>query len=306
MRFAVVGPGAIGGLMGGLLVSAGFDTTFVGREGTRARQIQERGLRIRGACGELDLKPKFTTSVDSLEPMDLVLTTVKAYDTEGAIRMHESLFRRARQIVSLQNGIGNVEKIELIAPRRVLAASTTYAAYIDGEGIIHASSRGELLVGEMTGEVSQRAQDVAGLLGMARILSRPVADMHSVLFLKLGVNCAINPITAFLQVPNGEISLRRDLHPLISAIAEEVSQVAAAEGIRMDATMLALRTCQVAEMTRKNHSSMMKDVALGRRTEIESINGAIVRLGLRHSIPTPVNQALYELIHSLPHPSNPA
>jgi len=300
MRITVIGPGAIGSVFGGRLAAAGHAVTLIARPGLRADMLLRDGLRLTGLGGDVAFPLPVLFDAGDAPPAELVLITVKAYDTVEAIRKHRSAIGPQTMVVSLQNGVGNVEAIvEAVPPAQVLAATTTMGAYIQEDGAVCIAGEGDTAIGEWEGGLSERASRLAGAFAAAGLKAEATDDVRRLLFAKLAVNCAINPLTALVRAPNGVVADRPELAALVRPIVSEVVAVARAEGVTLDEEALAERALAVARATRANRSSMFKDALAGRRTEIDAISGAVAALGLKHGLPTPCNAILAALVASL-------
>ncbi len=301
MRVAIVGPGAVGSMIGGYLTLGGLEVVFVGRPGKRVENLQRDGLRIQGVRGSHTSPLRVVTDAKQAGEVDVAIVTVKAYDTAQAVRQHRVLFGERTTAISLQNGIGNAETLaEVLDPTQVMAATTTMGGYLDSAGVLHHAGEGETFIGDWQGGFSARLTRVAEAFTQAGVLFKPVDDVRSILFSKLAVNCGINPFTALLRLKNGALLDRPDLLVVCDAAVREVSAVAQAEGMALDADSLVARTREVMRLTAENHSSMYQDVTARRRTEIDAICGAVARLGERNGVPTPVNRTLAALVNALP------
>ena len=300
MRFVIIGPGAIGRLVGGMLSSGGVDVRFLARSRRRADELSARPLRIVGPKGDIEVDLIVEASADRIKATEVVLVTVKAYDTAAAIRQHRAAVGDNTLVVSLQNGIGNAETLaEAVPEEQVLAASTTLGAFFDEGGVLHQVGEGRTLLGELAGGLSERVRRIAAVMNAAGVAVKPVDDIQTVLFTKLALNCAINPLTALLRIPNGELGGQSDLKALAEEIVKEVATVAAAVNVRLDAEALFSQTIEVCRLTAKNRNSMLKDVLAERQTEVDAINGAVCGLGEKYGIPTPVNATLARLIGAM-------
>ncbi|MEM2924579.1 MAG: 2-dehydropantoate 2-reductase [Methanocellales archaeon] len=292
MQIAVMGAGAIGSLFGALLAREGYDVTLIGRE-AHVKAILERGLRVSG-LEEFNIRIKaFTRAVEA----DLFLFTVKSYDTEQAARAIPVGGKTV--VLTLQNGIGNEEIIaSVVGVERVISGKTSYGSTLVEPGHIRYTGAGETIVGELDGRVTERVRAIAELFNSAGIKTSIARDMRMKIWEKLIINAGINAITAITGLKNGEILKFEELKELMRLAIEEAVAVARASGIAIRDDMVE-RTEAVARATAENQSSMLQDVKRGKRTEIEAINGAIVKLGERYGIPTPVNRALTALVKGI-------
>ncbi len=292
MQIAVMGAGAIGSLFGALLARAGYDVTLIGRE-AHVRAIEERGLRVSG-LEEFNIKLKATTQAVEAE---LFLFTVKSYDTEQAARAIP--LGEKTVILTLQNGIGNEEIIaSIVGIERVISGKTSYGSTLLEPGHIRYTGKGETVIGELDGGVTQRIKAIAELLNSAGIKTSIAIDIKTKIWEKLIINAGINAITAITGLKNGEILKFEELKALVKLAVEEAVAVAIASGIVIKEDMVE-RTIAVAQATAENQSSMLQDVKKGKKTEINAINGAIVRYGEKYGIPTPVNRVLTALVKGI-------
>lgn len=299
MKVAIIGAGAVGSLFGAYMTGGGLDVTFVERDDGRVKLLKREGLNITGKRGELSVAPQITTRADDLRRVDVVFVCVKSYHTRQAIRDHRCLVRENTMLVSLQNGVGNIEILmEEAGDAHVLGASTTMGAYLDEGGIVHHTGEGDTYIGDPKGP-NPKVEQLAEALSESGLSFLPSGDINGILFTKLAVNCAINPLTALIRVPNGEVAAQATLQNLARTAVKEVVAIARAKGMALDDDQIFERALEVARMTANNRSSMLKDVLDNRHTEIDAICAAVVRMGKEHGIETPVNCCLADLITAL-------
>ncbi len=267
------------------------EVTLVART-AHADAIRRDGLRITGRTN-IVAHPAAVAEVPQ-EPPDLVFVTTKAYDTIAAADALRAFWRRCT-FVTLQNGLGNAE---LLAARsdRVIAGTTTHGVTFVGPGEVVHAGVGETLVGPFAGTTRADADQVAGLLVDAGIATHAVDDPRPELWAKAVVNAAINPLTAVLQRPNGELVRHEDLRGLLDRLTREGVAAAGGAGVDLDPDGIAAKAAEVATRTAENRSSMLQDVERGRRTEVEAITGALLRSASR---PLPYNERMYALVRGL-------
>lgn len=304
MRILVFGAGAIGSLLGGLL-SIENDVTLVARK-AHADAINRRGLRISGLTNRLAHPTAATEVPVDFRPLpDIIFVTTKAYDTAAAADALRAFWRQSA-FVTLQNGLGNAEALAADA-ERVVAGTTTHGVTFVAPGeVVHAGA-GDTLVGPFAHATRADAKRIADALTAAGISTRVVDDVRRELWAKAVVNAAINPLTAVLRRPNGELVRNADLRALLQQAAREGALAANAAGVDLDPEALAAKAVEVATRTAENRSSMLQDVERGRRTEIEAITGALLRAAGPKGPPLPTQTTLYALVRglerSLPTPS---
>ncbi len=298
--FSIIGPGAIGTLVGAYLLESGQEVVFIGRRGGRAERLEREGIRVTGLRGEISRNARVVYDSKAGADADFVLVAVKSYDTAAVMAGFASVAWENARFVSLQNGIGNAETIaRTVRPERVLIASLTFGAYIDEDGTVHHAGEGDALVGGLKESSFADAERLAGLFQRAGIAVRAEKDIRPVLYTKLAVNCAINPLTALLQVPNGMLQGSDSISAMMKDAVREVVRVADACNISLEFQHVLDIVREVAARTAANRSSMLKDVLEGRRTEIDAICGEVSRLGRENGIDTPVNTSLYRLVKAL-------
>ncbi len=291
MEIVVFGAGSLGSLLGGLLASE-HRVTLVGRD-PHVSAIRSEGLSITGTFDRTET-PDATTDGTGLAA-DLVIVTVKSFDTENAARtLATGEFDVA---LSVQNGIGNEETLSEYLDCPVLAGTATYGARLDEPGNVNCTGLGELTLGARNGGVSSVANDVVRAFTTAGIDASAVPDMPRQLWEKLAVNAGINPVTALSRLRNGALS-EGTAGQTARIAAIETARVARAEGVDLTDETVRSRIDSVIDATARNHSSMYQDVLAGRRTEIDSINGAILERAEANGNDVPVNRTLTALIRA--------
>lgn len=296
-KIMVMGAGALGSLFGGLVANAGYDVTLVARE-WHVAAIRKHGLRISGLT-EITVDVKAVTSPEAAEPPDIVLFTVKSYDTETAAKQLKPCIHEETAVVSLQNGLGNEERLsEILGAEHVLGGVTSYGALLKEPGHVAHTGVGDTFIGELDGEISKRALRICEILNDGGIKAEAVADVRKKIWEKLIVNAAINPITAIARVRN-EGLLHGELRWLMEATAREAASVARCAGVNIDVEAAVKKAVEVATKTGKNESSMLQDIKRGKRTEIDAISGEIVKLAEKFGIEAPINKTLHALVKNM-------
>jgi len=270
VKFGIIGLGAVGSLLAYFLNQAGYVPHVV----TRSRR-ERYVLKWGGEAYVLQV-----ALGDKLPPVDYTLVAVKAYDTEAVVN-------KIRGVpIVFQNGIGGLELIKERLGVGFGAVVTYGVARV--EGVAEVRGVGEIVL-------PREAGDVADALAAGGARVRVVEDIEPVRWLKLAVNAAINPITALLRAKNGVVVENPHAKSLATEAAREAGKVAETVGVRLPADPVE-EMLRVAEATRDNVSSMLQDLSQCRRTEVDYINGAVVRLGERRGVGTPVNKALWALV----------
>jgi 2-dehydropantoate 2-reductase len=300
LRIAVVGAGAIGCLFGGRLYGAGHVVFLIHHKRSVAASIEKKGVSIRELSGKVVRSHVQTrTRLSRADKPDLVLVTVKAYDSKAVALLLKKSSIRIVPVLSLQNGLGNVEELaRQLGADSIIAGTTTEGAMTIGPGEVIHTGRGMTWVGEMNGKVSDRCLAVERAFrnaGFSTIISN---NIKGVLWAKAIVNSAINPISAIAHVRNGDVRRIPELRRIASKAVDEGIAVARASGILLKPSPKSL-LAKVLAQTPRNKSSMLQDVEAGRKTEIRQLNGSISRLGNLVGVSTPFNDLLTKLVLAL-------
>ena len=291
MHIVVFGAGSLGSLLGGLLARA-HDVTLVGRE-PHVGAIEQSGLEIRGEV-EAHVRPRAHT--DPATSADLAVVTVKAGATETAADALADCDLDA--CLSLQNGMGNEATLaaELSCP--VLAGTCTYGARLAGPGEVECTGIGEVVLGPREGGESELADRVGRAFDESSTETVVAADMPRRLWEKLAVNAAINAATALARVQNGAL-IDGPAEGVAKRAARETAAVAREQGVNLDGDEAVAAARAVARDTAGNTSSMRQDVEAGRRTEIDAINGFVLKRA--RAVDVPVNRTLTALVRAWEH-----
>lgn len=291
----VVGPGAMGCLHAAMLAEAGIRTGLLDHRPGRAERINQRGIILERGGQELTVPVPCSADAADFAPARLALLLVKAYDTEEATRHALPAIGDDGGVLTLQNGLGNYERIAEIVPQaRVLAGTSTFGATLLGEGHVREAGRGFVQLGSPTGN-HRRAREAARYLKSAGIECEPASSVDEVLWAKAMVNAAINPLTALTGLRNGRLVEIDSLRELMNAVTVEVSDIARSCGIFVREGIVQMVEGICAE-TGDNRSSMLQDISAGRRTEIDFINGEIARRAEERGLEAPLCRMLTTLV----------
>ncbi|NQU38978.1 MAG: 2-dehydropantoate 2-reductase [Lentisphaerae bacterium] len=295
----IVGPGAIGGLLACRLQSAGVPVALLDHDHARAVRLNTAGLHLLGDEGERVYPIPVTAHPDGVRPPTWLVLCVKRFQTRAALTSARPLIARHTTIVSLQNGMGEEEAMLAAAdPHRVLCAVTAMGATRQAEDRWQQAGHGITNVSAWRPEAEPRAEAFVMLLARAGIDALYHPNAVGMLWSKLIINAAINPVSALAGQPNGAILEHPGLRATAHSAAREGVAVAEALGITLDYPDVIQRVDEVCAATATNRSSMLQDMTRHRPTEIDSINGTIVRHGCATSIPIPVNAQLVTDINS--------
>lgn len=300
MKTAIVGPGAMGCLFAALLTEAGHPVWLLDRSAERARRMAQAGLRVEGLGGTRRVPASATTDPVEIGVADLVFICVKAYDTAAAARAAIPLLGAHTRVVSLQNGLGNLEAIaRAAAPHQIAGGATAHGATLLEIGSIRHAGQGDTVIGRMDGRVDDGLLRLAELLSAANIQTSISRDIEAAIWSKLVVNAAINPLTALTRRPNGHLGRDPDTRRLVDLVASEAERIVSAAGIQLGYPDIRAQVYAVCEATGENNSSMLQDVLRGRRTEIDAINGALVHRARTLNVAAPVNEMLTHLVKTM-------
>lgn len=285
----VLGAGAIGSVVGGFL-SKKNNVKIVGSK-THVQAVKSKGLSITGDVDEI-IQLKADTRIRAIPKKALIILTTKAYDSAKAIKMIKNLLRKDTIILILQNGLGNEEAVrEVIGNKNeILRMVTTMAAEFFEPGKVRFWN-GETLI-----EHTEDGEEIAEIFNRCRLKTRLTKDISREIWIKLTVNCVVNPLSALFHVRNPELA-SDSLRSIRHGIMKECFEVAKAEG--MPPIEDQQGTVNRRVFSKPNFSSMCQDIVKGKRTEIDFLNGKIVELGKKHHISTPINETLTSLIRFL-------
>jgi len=292
---AVVGAGAVGGYFGGLLARAGAPVTMIGRPAF-VEAVNKNGLSLDTLQFQENVRVRTSTEISAAAGAEIILFCVKTTDNAATASQLAPLLGPGAVVVSLQNGVDNVEQIRAAANLEVLPAVVYVAASVPEPGKIKHVGRGDLTLGPKT----ERTEHLAAIFTRAEIPCRITENIAGELWTKLLWNCALNAISALGRVKYGQIAASGDALKVVQSLVEEVFAVATAAGIRLvgveDPSAAFAGACKIATQMSAALSSTAQDMVCGKRTEIDSLNGYISRRGGELGVPTPVNHALYTMI----------
>ncbi|MCX7571594.1 2-dehydropantoate 2-reductase [Tumebacillus sp. DT12] len=297
-RIAIIGAGAIGRMLAWTLRQGGQEAVLICRRTEQAAALKKQGLLFYETDGtehRVEVEAVTWDTSDRLPAVDGAILTVKSYDTSAA---GELLRVRLPDVpvLSMQNGLGNGERlVELVPPEQIALGLTTHGATADGETSVYYKGRGRTVIGDFLAATTE-----SGAKWWAELFTgcgHPVTvadDIRTEVWRKAMVNIGINPMTALHGLKNGELPLRTDLLAVSRSLVEEAERVAAAAGVALHDSFA--RVLDVCRTTAGNRSSMLQDLERGRKTEIDAMCGEIVRLGKEHGVPTPCNERVYQQV----------
>ena len=291
MKIAVMGAGAVGCYFGGLLARAGHDVVLVARP-AHVQAIRSHGLRLQTRTFDAQVPLRASTEASAVHGAECVLVCVKSSDSVRAAQAMAPHLDPGAAVFSLQNGVDNAERLQTVLERPVAAAVVYVATEMAGPGHVRHHGRGELVLAP-----SPASSVLAAALAAAGVPVQVSDNVAGALWAKLVLNCAYNAISALTGLSYGPIvhNAELDTAATLADVVRECQAVAAASGIALPGTLLQDVLGLAATMP-SQHSSTAQDLARGRRSEIDHLNGFIVRRGEALGIATPTNRLLYTLV----------
>lgn len=291
MKVGVMGAGAVGCYYGAMLARAGHEVRLVARS-AHVEAVLKDGLRLE--TGAFDERVRVQASLEPgiLQGTDLVLFSVKSTDTESAGRAMAPFLGKA-SILSLQNGVDNAERLSATLKRDVIPAVVYVATEMAGPGHVRHNGRGELVIG-----TSAASDGIAKVCNAAGVPVQVSDNVIGALWAKLIVNCAYNALSAITQLPYGKLVQNEGVPAVMRDVVDECLSVAKALGITVPGDMHDA-TPRIAQTMPAQYSSTAQDLARGKPTEIDYLNGFVVRKGEPLGIPTPANRVLHALVRAL-------
>ena len=297
LRVAVIGAGGVGGYLGSRLAAGGADVSYVAR-GQHLAALRERGLTIVAADGTSTTAPVHATDDPAdIGPVDLVVFTVKSYDTESAARTLPPLIGQGTAVVSLQNGIDNEAKIAaFVGTEHVLGGAAYILASIQAPGVIRSGSA-RIVVGELVpGPPSERVQRIVAAASAGGVGAAAAEDVRLAKWEKYVLLVAFSAVSAGTQLPLGDIRRSSAAVDMLRAIATEAWSVGRAIGVPLRDGLVDERVALVLQQADDEGTSLRHDLLHGRRMEVDALQGTLSRLGRETGVPTPWTDAAYAIL----------
>jgi 2-dehydropantoate 2-reductase len=294
-KVAVVGAGAVGGYFGGMLARAGAPVVMIGRPAF-VHAAKQNGLALYTLAFNETVKVEAASEIDAACGADIVLFCVKTTDTAETSRALKPLLAPEAIVVSMQNGVDNVEQIRAASGIAALGSVVYVAASVPQPGTVKHVGRGDLVVGPR----NERTERVAAVFERAGVGCKISDNIEGELWTKLIWNCAFNAVSGLARARYGNIAGNEDAWRVVHDVVQEVVDVARAANVRLvgiDDVKVAVAGAQkIAQQMPEAMSSTGQDMMRGKRTEIDSLNGYIARRGAQLGVPTPVNRTLWALV----------
>ena len=301
MKIAIVGPGAMGCLFAALLsrVKDRHEIWLLDKISERAKELNKKGILVEG-ISRIKVNPGVTDDANKIGPCELVIIFTKSYDTEKALRSIKPLLTDETNVLSLQNGLGNIEAIaDCVGEDMSIGGVTSYGATLLGIGKVRHAGKGETIIGKPTGKVFKDLRQVARLFNEAGIPVKVSKEIRSAIWSKLVINVGINALCAICRLPNGALLHYEGTRELLKQAALEAVKVAKRKRIKLSYDDPLQKVESISASTSDNICSMLQDVLRRKQTEIDYINGAIIRQGRSCGVKTPINDTLVQLVKSI-------
>jgi len=294
-RIAVVGAGAVGGYFGGMFARAGAPIVLIGRRHF-ADAVNSNGLVLDKSEGQERIRVSATTEMSAIRGCSLILFSVKANDTAETAKQIAPFLQPDATVVCLQNGVDNADRVRAATNVVTVPAVVYVAVSVPEFGRVKHLARGDLIIGPL----SERTTEVANVFNRAAISCRISENIEGELWVKLLCNCALNAISALGHARYGQIVQSGDAKQLMQDVVDEVLAVARAAGVVLpgvdDRESGMAAAMKIATQMADAFSSTAQDLNRGRPTEIDALNGYIVRQGAALAVPVPINRALVTLV----------
>jgi 2-dehydropantoate 2-reductase len=303
IKMAIVGAGALGGTFGALLASAGFDVTMIEIDKRRVEAIKKNGIVLNMPDGTVKkVKVKITDNPKEAGIMDIIQISVKGYHTHSAANMALPMVGENTYVMSVQNGIGNLEIIaNVVGKEKVIGGVTAHSAMpVSLYEINYAGGMGGVWIGRYDGTKDERLKEIAELLTKAGFQVDIIeGDVEVPVWRKLLANVSCNAVAALTGFTGNQLLGCEHTRELIIKLAEETAEVAKAKGLEFEELKFAgAFVLKALSGVKDNKISMLQDVEAKRRTEIDTLNGAICREGAKYGVATPYNETITLLIKS--------
>jgi len=300
MKIVVVGSGAMGCLFAAFLSKSKEEIWLLDKNKEKAAKINECGISLEGVSGFWQAKVKTTVNLADIGKADLILICVKSFHTKLAVEQIKPLLGEETKILTLQNGMGNIEVIaEIAGEERVIAGVTNEGATLIDSGKIRHAGRGETIIGMVNGKTPVEIRSIREIFNKVGFETKMSRDIKSLVWSKLIINVGINALTAITRLPNGKLPEFEGTKRILRDAVTEATRIAKRKRIKLIYDDPLAKVEAVCEGTSTNLSSMLQDVLRKKRTEIDFINGVIVRFGQELGIPVPTNKLLVDLVKTI-------
>ena len=301
MRTLIVGAGSLGCVFAALFKEGGADVTLFEINEEKAELIAKGGLVIRdGNLVDRKVLVPCVSDIEAAPPPDLILVLVKAYHTERAAREIRFVMGPETKVLTLQNGLGHIEVLAKHLPKERLFAGITYMSALQlSEGHVHHTGNGLTIIAPVLEKSMAGAMELARYFNDHGISAGATSDLDANCWKKLIVNSAINPLTTIYRIPNGALPKKPEAVRDMAALVIEGVAVAQKVGVPLNYGEMWAAVLETCRQTAENRSSMLMDVESGRPTEIDAINGSIIRIGETYGVDTPTHMRMLKQVTAI-------
>jgi 2-dehydropantoate 2-reductase len=300
MKIVIVGPGALGSLLAAFLSKSKEEIWILDKDEARAAKIDQQGISIEGVSGNWQARLKATSKTQDIGSADLVIISVKSYDTRKAMLDAKPLVLDNTRVLTMQNGLGNIEIIsELVGTEKVIGGVTNLGSTLLDIGHIRHAGKGESIIGRIDGKIPVEMRSIREVFNKVGLQTRISRDIKSLLWSKLIINVGINALTAITRLPNGRLIESEWTRRILRDAVTEATRIAKRKRIKLIYDDPLAKVEAVCEATSTNISSMLQDVLKKKRTEIDFINGVIVRQAQELGVAAAVNSMLVDLVKTI-------
>jgi len=300
MKIVVVGAGAMGSLFAAFLTKSKEDVWLLDKHKDTVQALNQNGITVEDAKGNFCAKVKAAHLAQDVGKIGLAIICVKSFHTKQAIEQIKPALTPDSKILTLQNGIGNIEIIgELLGDDKVIGGVTSEGSTWLETGAIRHGGSGETIIGSLDGKTPVEMRQIRETFNKIGFETKMSRDIKGLLWSKLIINAGINALSALTRIPNGKLIEFEGTRKILRDAVTEATRIAKRKRIKLTYDDPLAKVEAVCESTSANLSSMLQDILRKKRTEIDFINGVIVRLGQELSIPVPVNAMLVNLIKSI-------
>jgi 2-dehydropantoate 2-reductase len=301
VKVAVLGSGGLGGYFGALLARAGQDVTFIAR-GKHLQALREKGWQVHSVNGDFTVQPtQATDRPEEIGQVDLVLFAVKTYHIDEALRSLPPLVGPATTVLTTQNGVDAADRAAAaVGPQAVLPGAVWIVSEVESPGVIRQLSPfRRIAFGERDGRISARAQAILEALQLAGAQAEISPDILKTIWTKYLFIASFSGVSSVVRLPAGGVKACPETMDLVRQAMGEVEAVARAKGIALDADVVGKTMAFVNDLGPDTTSSMQRDVAAGRRLEIEALSGTVVRYADELGLPAPAHRFIYAALKPL-------
>lgn len=298
MKIAVIGAGAMGCLYGATLSESGNEVWMLDSWERQIEEINKNGLIVEDKDGEKTYRGlRGTSDPQKIGAVDIALVFVKSTNTEDTVKNSKCLFADTTTVVTLQNGLGNIEKIaKTVAKENIIAGTTAHGSTLLGPGKIRHAGRGKTVIGELDGAETERLRQIADVFSNSGLEVETSRNIIGLIWDKLLINIGVNALTAITELNTGGLLEHAEIMEILTAAEKEAVTIANLKGISLSRKDPVERTMEICRATFGNKTSMLQDILNKRKTEIDMINGAIVTEGRLLGVDTPINMVLTNLV----------